>query len=48
MPKNRENPRYIYQDKLGKVVKTNLTHVTWEDKVTEVRIGQCPQKTTVF
>ena len=45
MPKKRENPRYIYQDKLGKVVKTNLTHVTWEDKVTEVRIGQCPQKT---
>ena len=29
--------RYVYQDKLGKVVHTKLTHVTWEDKVTEVR-----------
>ena len=29
--------RYVYQDKLGKVVHTNLTHVTWEDKVTKVR-----------
>ena len=48
MPKKRENPRYIYQDKLGKVVKTNLTHVTWEDKVTEVRIGHRPQKVQCF
>ena len=29
--------RYIYQDELGNVTKTNLTQVSWEDKVTEVR-----------
>ena len=34
--------RYVYQDKLGNVVNTNLTHVTWEDKVTEVKVSPLP------
>ena len=28
--------RYLYEDAEGKVAKTNLTHVTWEDIVSEV------------
>ena len=50
--------RYVYQDKLGNVVNTNLTHVTWEDKVTKVKVsplpvfptteGSLPQKKTSF
>jgi len=31
---------YLYQDASGKAAKTNLTHVTWEDTVTETFHGQ--------
>ena len=33
------NPRYLYKDTLGKVSRTNITHVTWEDIKTEVSRG---------
>ena len=36
---NDFHPRYLYEDALGKTAKTNLTHVTWEDIVTEVNLA---------
>ena len=37
-------PRYVYEDGGGKVAKTNLTHITWEDTVTEVNLAIPLQK----
>ena len=41
-------PRYVYEDGGGKVAKTNLTHITWEDTVTEVNLAIPLQKRIAF